>query len=89
MTESEEHHGMNFMKCFRIHNNKRTGEYLEASVFLPDDILASLREQRGLIYSLLVKLSQGKKAAIEKMISGGSSKIEFGKCVAQDLITFF
>lgn len=89
MTESEDDQGMNFMKCFRIQNSKRTGEYNEASVFLPDDILASLREQRGLIYALLVKLSQGKKAAIEKMISGGSSKIEFGKCVASDLLTFY
>ncbi len=79
---------LSVMRCFRIMNNKRAGDYAEASVFLPDDILSSLRGQRGLVYSLLRKLTQSSKAMVEKLVMGGASKIELGKSVASDVLTF-
>ena len=77
------------MKCFRVLNNKRAGEFAEASVFLPDDILASLREQRRLSYELLGKVAAGcGKAGLEALCAGGAAKIEVAKSLAVDIQRF-
>ena len=59
------------MTCYEIINGKRAGEFKNPSIFLPDDIIESLREQRAQIYIILAQFCRDIKTNIPKLIAGG------------------